>query len=175
MPISQEGKFLILVSQSIKALAWQNHRHVTHVKNTCPPGLLRGAVQTMVACTLSLLSPCVIAAHSGRPFVLGASSHLPTQAPVATSLAWRKNPRNTLPVIVTGTDMLIILTNVASLFNACCLVYNHTLFVKKKKCIEFQYLLRQHQKQYELNMSGKVEMYLSIESTATYMRETDTH
>jgi len=63
--------------------------------------------------------------------------------------------------------MLNMLINVASLFNARYLVYNHTLFVeKKKKCIEFQYLLRQHQKQYELNMSGKAKMYLSIESTA---------
>ena len=133
MPISQELKFLILVSQSINALAWQNHRHVTHVKNTCPPGLLCGAVQMTVACTLSLLSPCVIAAHSGRPFVFGASSHVPTQAPVAKSLAWRKNPRNTSPVIVTGTDMLNMLINSASLFNAFCWVYNHILFVEKKE------------------------------------------
>jgi hypothetical protein len=133
MPINHRGKFLTPVSQSRNALAWQNHRHVTYVKNTCPPGLLDGAVQTTVACTLSLLSPCVIAAHSGRPLVLGASSHLPTQAPVATSLAWRKNPRNMSPVIVTGTDMLNALINVASLGNACCLVYNPTFYYLLKK------------------------------------------
>jgi hypothetical protein len=133
MPISHGGKFLTLVSQSRNALAWQNHRHVTHVKNTSPPGLLRGAVHTTVACSLSLLSACVIAAHSGRPFVLGASSHVPTQAPVATSLAWRKNPRNRSPVIVTGTDMLCMLINVASLGNACCLVYNPTCYYLLKK------------------------------------------
>ena len=133
MPISHGGKFLTLVSQPRNALAWQNHRHVTHVKNTCPPGLLGGAVQTTVACTLSLLSPCVIAAHSGRPFVLGASSHLPTQAPVATSLAWRKNPRNTSPVIVTGTDMLNMFINVASFGHACCLMYNPTFYYLLEK------------------------------------------
>ena len=141
MPISH-GEKLILVSQSRNALAWQNHRHVTHVKNTCPPGLLGGAVQTTVASTLSLLSPCVTAAHSGRPFVLGASSHVPTQAPVATSLAWRKNPRNMSPAIVTGTDMLSMLINVASLsMHVAWCVILHVIICWEKKGIEFQHLL----------------------------------
>jgi hypothetical protein len=122
MSTSYWRNFVTPVSQSVSALIrpWTGRttRLVTHVKYTCPPGLFCGAVQTMVACTLSLLSPCVTAAHSGRPFVLEASSHVPTHVPVATSLAWRKNPRNMSPLIVTGTNMLNMHINVASLGNA---------------------------------------------------------
>jgi len=41
--------------------------------------------------------------------------------------------------------------------------------------VNFRVSWGQHQKQYELNISGKAEMYLSKQSTATLMRKMDTH
>lgn len=92
---------LLLAAEIIAFLAKLLSPPKTYVKYTSPWRLL-GAFQTKTACSLSLLSPCVIAEHSGIVFVFSVCSHSPIGSLLRASRAWRKNPRNTsLPEITT--------------------------------------------------------------------------